>query len=127
MFFAHLKSMLVPRNLVQTEADSDNSDGKGRVFKLVSKAIILGEVQQSIIATWKHKTFVEGRIIVNQNLCDNNMTKVKLKTWMYAAKHTTLNTETEVLIMAGITSAFARPRSLLPGHPERGGRSETSN
>ena len=48
---AQLKSVLAPCNLFQTEAGSESSDLKGRMFKLMSKEIIPDEVQQSILAT----------------------------------------------------------------------------
>ena len=37
---AHLKSVLAPCNLFQTEAVSEGSERKGRLFKLMSKEII---------------------------------------------------------------------------------------
>ena len=81
---AQLKSVLAPCNLFQTEAGSDSSDRKGRMFKLMSKEIIPDEVQQSILATEEtgmdaYETFVEERIIGSRNLW-YKMTKVKQKT-----------------------------------------------
>ena len=87
---AQLKSVLAPCNLFQTEAGSESSDRKGRMFKLMSKEIIPDEVQQSILATEEtgmdaYETFVEERIIGSRSLWDK-MTKVKQKTWMSAVK-----------------------------------------
>ena len=109
---AQLKSVLAPCNLFQTEAGSESSDRKGRMFKLMSKEIIPDEVQQSILATEEtgmdaYETFVEERIIGSRNLWDK-MTKVKQKTWMSAGKDIKLNTGTEVLTLKATTSLFAR-------------------
>ena len=109
---AQLKSVLAPCNLFQTEAGSESSDLKGRMFKLMSKEIIPDEGQQSILATEDtdmdaYETFVEERIIGSRNLWDK-MTKVKQKTWMSAGKVIKLNTGTEVLILKATTSLFAR-------------------
>ena len=104
--------MLAPCNVFQTEAGSESSDRKGRMFKLMSKEIIPDEAQQSILATEEtgmdaYETFVEERIIGSRNLWDN-MTKVKQKTWMSAGKYIKLNTGTEVLTLKATSSLFAR-------------------
>ena len=109
---AQLKSVLAPCNLFQTEAGSESSDRKGRMFQLMSKEIISDEVQQSILATEEtgmdaYETFVEERIIGSSNLWDK-MTKVKQKTWMSAGKDIKLNTGTEVRTLKATTSLFAR-------------------
>ena len=109
---AQLKSVLAPCNLFQTEAGSESSDLKGRMFKLMSKEIIPDEVQQSILATEEtgmdaYETFVEERIIGSRNLWDK-MTKIKQKTWMSVGKYFKLNTGTEVLTLKATTSLFAR-------------------
>ena len=109
---AQLKSVLAPCNLFQTEAGSESSDRKGRMFKLMSKEIIPDEVQQSILATEEtgmdaYETFVEERIIGSRNLWDK-MTKVMQKTWMSAGKDIKLNTGTEVLTLKATTSLFVR-------------------
>ena len=103
--------MLAPCNLFQTEAGSESSDRKGRMFKLMSKEITPDEVQQSILATVEtgmevYETFVEERIIGSHNLWDK-MTKVQQKTWMSAGTDIKLNTGTEVLTSKATTSLFA--------------------
>jgi hypothetical protein len=82
------------------------------MFKLMSKEIIPDEVQQSMLATEEtgmeaYKSFVEESIIGSRNLWDN-MTNVKQKTWMSAAKDIKLNTGSEVFTLKAIAPLFAR-------------------